>query len=354
MAGPMNNAKIYPSKLTPFGKDPKEVAKLSKKLSSTYKPFFLGETEHPTSIGLLFPGQGSQYVSMLGGVKDLPAVKDMLATAKTVLGWDVLEVCTSGPASKLESAEFCQPALFVAGLAALEKLKKECPEAAARPGAVAGLGVGEMTALVAAGVLPFEDGLKVVKVRAEAMAEASKSGSQAMLTVAGLRRDKVEGFCKELGKEGVCSIAQELFPKGTTCGGTKALMEKLQAKVKEGGALQAKLVTTSGAFSTSLMAPAVPKVAAVLKEVAPKMKAPTCDVYMNTTGAPLYSGASPQAAVPLILGQLTEPVLWEKCVRSMIGAGITEFYEVGPMKQLKAMMKRIDANMFESTTSIEV
>merc|ERR1719235_2756504 len=135
-------------------------------MSAAYKPYFLAETDHPTSIGLLFPGQGSQYVSMLGGAKDLPAVKDMLATAKTVLGWDVLEVCTSGPGSKLDSAEFCQPALFVAGLAALEKLKKDRPEAALRPGAVAGLGVGEMAALVAAGVLPFEDGLKVVKVRA--------------------------------------------------------------------------------------------------------------------------------------------------------------------------------------------
>merc|ERR1712066_29709 len=156
------------------------------------------------------------------------------------------------------------------------------------------------------------------------------------------------------GKDAVCNIAQELFPKGTTCGGTKALMEKLQATVKDNGALQAKLVTTSGAISTPLMASAVPKVAAVLKEVAPKMKAPTCDVYMNTTGTPVYAGASPKAAVPMILAQLTEPVLWEKCVRSMIGAGITEFYEVGPMKQLKAMMKRIDATMFESTSSIEV
>jgi [acyl-carrier-protein] S-malonyltransferase len=353
LGGPFNNAKIY-TKATPFGRDPAEVAKLSKKMSSAYKPYFLAEADHPTSIGLLFPGQGSQYVSMLGGVKDIPAVKDMLATAKAVLGWDVLEVCTSGPGSKLDSAEFCQPALFVAGLAALEKLKKDRPEAALRPGAVAGLGVGEMAALVAAGVLPFEDGLKVVKVRAEAMAAASKAGSQAMLTVAGLRRDKVEAFCKELGTGGVCAIAQELFPKGTTCGGDKALMEKLQAKVKENGALQAKLVTTSGAFSTPLMASAVPKVAAVLKEVAPKMKAPTCDVYMNTTGTPVYAGASPKAAVPMILAQLTEPVLWEKCVRSMIGAGITEFYEVGPMRQLKAMMKRIDATMFESTTCVEV
>merc|ERR1711933_121591 len=138
-----------------------------------------------------------------------------------VLGWDVLEVCTSGPA--------------------WEKLK-----------------------LVAAGVLSFEDGLKVVKARGEAMAEASKSGPQAMLTIAGLRRDKVEALCAkirgEAGKDAVCSIAQELFPKGTTCGGTKALMEKLQAAAKEGGALQTKLVTSSGAFSTALMASAVPKV----------------------------------------------------------------------------------------------
>lgn len=358
LAGPMNNAKIYSSKLTATGRDPAEVQRLSKKLGGMGRSFFLEETEHPTAVGLLFPGQGSQYVSMLGAVKDLPAVKDMLATAKKVLGWDVLEVCSQGPASKLDAVEVCHPALFIADLAALEKLKSERPDAAARPGAVAGLGAGEMAALVAAGVLSFEDGLKVVKARADAMAEASKQGeAQAMLTIAGLRRDKVEGLCAKLregaGEGAVCSVANELFPKGTTCGGTKALMEKLQTAAKEQGALQTKLVNC-GAFSTPLMASAVAKVTAALREVAPRMKAPTCDVYMNTTGSAVFAGSSPKALTPLILAQVTEPVLWDKCVKSMIGSGLAEFYEVGPMRQLKAMMKRIDAGMFEHTANVEV
>eukprot|EP00408_Alexandrium_pacificum_P023667 CAMPEP_0171183144 /NCGR_PEP_ID=MMETSP0790-20130122/15129_1 /TAXON_ID=2925 /ORGANISM="Alexandrium catenella, Strain OF101" /LENGTH=480 /DNA_ID=CAMNT_0011648115 /DNA_START=51 /DNA_END=1493 /DNA_ORIENTATION=+ len=359
MGGPLNNAKIYPSTLTSTGRDPAEVKLVTQKLSGMCKPYFLEVTEHPTSIGLLFPGQGSQYVKMLENVKDVGGVKDLLSKAKGILGWDALDVCLKGPASKLEKTDVCHPVMFIAGLAALEKLKEEAPEAAGRPGAVAGLGVGEYAALVAAGVMSFEDGLKIMKVRSEAMAEASTNGgAQALLSVAGLKRDKLEGFCKqvrdEMGSGTVCHVANALFPKGATCGGSKAAMEKLEKLVKANGALQAKLVTGSGAFHTPLMQPAAAKVEAALREASVRMKPPKCDVYMNCSGTPVYAGSSPHSIIPLLVRQLTEPVLWEASVKAMITAGISEFYEVGPMKQLKAMMKRIDGTMFEKTTNVEV
>mmetsp|Transcript_82582 Transcript_82582/g.184172 ORF Transcript_82582/g.184172 Transcript_82582/m.184172 type:complete len:469 (-) Transcript_82582:155-1561(-) len=347
LAGPLNNARIYDSKLTSTGRSPVEVQLVSKKLSSMCRPYFLDLSEHPTATGLLFPGQGSQYVKMLDSVKDMPTVKTMLASAKTILGWDVLEVCSS--AAKLEKTEFGHPALFVADLAALEKLKETNPEAVARPGAVAGFGIGELAALVAAEVLTFEDGLKITKLRAEAMAAAS--AGQAMLSVAGLRQKKLEVLCEKVGAE--CFIANVLFPKGITCGGSKAAMEKLEKEVKAAGALQAKLIVV-GAFNTPLMAAAVPKLEALLQEVSGNMKPPKCDVYMNCSGSALYAGASPKSIIPLLLRQMTEPLLWETCVKTMIKAGISDFYEVGPMKQLKAMMKRIDAAMFETTTSLAV
>mmetsp|Transcript_23043 Transcript_23043/g.62812 ORF Transcript_23043/g.62812 Transcript_23043/m.62812 type:complete len:535 (-) Transcript_23043:191-1795(-) len=316
-------------------------------------------SEPPIPVGLLFPGQGSQYVKMLENVKDVGGVKDLLSKAKGILGWDALDVCLKGPASKLEKTDVCHPVMFIAGLAALEKLKEEAPEAAGRPGAVAGLGVGEYAALVAAGVMSFEDGLKIMKVRSEAMAEASTNGgAQALLSVAGLKRDKLEGFCKqvrdEMGSGTVCHVANALFPKGATCGGSKAAMEKLEKLVKANGALQAKLVTGSGAFHTPLMQPAAAKVEAALREASVRMKPPKCDVYMNCSGTPVYAGSSPHSIIPLLVRQLTEPVLWEASVKAMITAGISEFYEVGPMKQLKAMMKRIDGTMFEKTTNVEV
>lgn len=135
-------------------------------------------TEDPSAtaptlpIAMIFPGQGSQSVGMLKDVKGLPAVAAMFEQAKAILGYDLLEVITNGPESKLTETQYCQPAMFVAGLAAIEKLKLEDPDVVAACRATAGLSLGEYTALTFAGALAFEDGLRLVKLRAEAMQEA--------------------------------------------------------------------------------------------------------------------------------------------------------------------------------------
>lgn len=308
-------------------------------------------------VALLFPGQGSQYVKMMGTVKDMPAVKEMLDKAANMLDFNLLELCLKGPESELERTKACQPAMFVAGLAAMEKLRAEKPEKVERCQAVAGLSLGEYTALAVAGVFDFETGLKVVKLRGEAMQEAAEASQQAMLSVAGLDKDTLSKLCEESceGPQDVCQVANFLFPNGFSCAGTLAAIQRLEPKVKETeGCLQAKMLKTSGGFHTRLMQPAREKLLEALQEALPKMKPPRCDVYMNLTGKKIAAGTAPSEIVPLLADQLVNCVLWEPAVLGMIKDGVSEFYECGPMKQLKSMMKRIDPGAFGSTTNVDV
>lgn len=309
-------------------------------------------------VGLLFPGQGSQYVKMMSTVKDIPAVKAMLVKAEEILGYDVLELCLSGPEDKLEETRYCQPAMFIAGLAGLEKLRSEKEEAATRFQVTAGLSLGEYTALCAAGVFSFEDGLKLVQLRGQAMQDAAQMSKQAMVSVAGLEKEKLEALCKEAaakeGPQAVCQIANELFPKGFSCAGTAKAAKELEGSALAAGALQAKLLKTSGGFHTSLMGPAKERLAKALDETLPRMQPPKHTIYMNTTAQPLKPGTDPKEIIELLKRQLTSPVLWDTSVRAMIEDGVTEFYEVGPMKQIKAMMKRISPKVWGSTFNVEV
>merc|ERR1719336_3080904 len=153
------------------------------------------------------------------------------------------------------------------------------------------------------------------------MQEAAKIGKQAMISVAGLEKPKLSDLCIQAAK---------------------------------GGALQAKILKTSGAFHTPLMKPAQEKLGKALDELLPKMKPPRFTVYMNATAAPMKPGTNPKEIIELMKKQLTSPVLWEPSVKAMIKEGVSEFYEVGPMKQIKAMMKRIDSKVWGQTTNIEV
>jgi len=314
-----------------------------------------GQALPRTSIALLFPGQGSQFVGMIKGLQDNPQVKELIATAEAVLGWDPLDVCVNGPEAKLEETSVCQPCMFLGGMAGLVSLRQTRPEAAERPGAVAGLSLGEYTALCAAGVFTFEQGMQLVKVRGQAMAEAASSTPQAMLSIFGLDQEVLEKLCQEQAYGGeVCQVANHLFPRGFACAGTADAITRLKESTENAGAMQAKLLKTSGAFHTSLMKPAQEKLQEALEKLMPEMKPPTCDIYMNVTGKKVKAGTPPADFVPLLAKQLCSPVLWENSVRLMIDDGMTEFFEVGPMRQLKAIMKRIDMNMWTSTTNVEV
>ncbi|CAJ1415542.1 unnamed protein product, partial [Effrenium voratum] len=313
-------------------------------------------TKETLPIALIFPGEGGEYVNMLDGVKDNAEVKEMLSQAKEILGYDLLDMCLKGPADKLAEIKYCQPAMFVGGLAGICKLKFQNKAAAEQPRCMAGLSVGEYTALCAAGVLSFEDGLRLVKLRGEAMQEAAQVGKQAMLSVAGLEQQVLEQCCADAEKQepgSVCRIAFVLAPKFFCCAGTENAVSKLKTLADSKGALQARMESGS-AYNTSLMQPAQGKLEKALQEAFPKMKPPSCDVYMNVTGQPLPAGTDPKVILRLLQKQLTSPVLWNPIIEKMIQDGVTEVYECGPLSQLKGLMQQINAQMWSKTFSMEI
>merc|ERR1711879_725733 len=247
--------------------------------------------------------------------------------------------------------KFCQPCMFIAGMAGLESMKdgakKECVE---RPQATAGLSLGEYTAICAAGVLDFEECLKLVKIRGEAMQSATELAPQCMCSVAGLDRPTLEKLCKEAkakdekAKTPVCQIANVLFPAGFTCAGTKSTVDLL-----------CQLATKArGAFHTPMMQAAQDDLNKAIEKALPKMKPPKCAIYFNVTGKKVSPGTNPADFVDLMRKQFTNEVLWEPCIKQMIMDQVKDFYEVGPLKQIKSMIKRIDQDAFKRTENISV
>lgn len=306
------------------------------------------KSKPPLPVAMMFPGQGSQYKGMLQSCLEIPAVEKMLEKAEQILGWSAKQLCLEGPEERLSETKYCQPIMFIAGMAGVELMKQTKRETVERVQAVAGLSLGEYTALCAAGVLEFEDGLTLVKLRAEAMQKATELVPQAMCSVAGLDRNTVERLCKEAkeldttSSTPVCQIANVLFPAGFTCGGTKPAIDKLCEIATKARALQARPIKTGGGFHTPLMAPAAEELTKAIDATLPKMKPPRCAVYFNLTGKKMPPGSKPAEFVDYMKKQLTGEVLWEQTIRQMVFDGVKDFYEVGPLKQLKSMIKRID------------
>ncbi|CAE8595974.1 unnamed protein product [Polarella glacialis] len=245
-------------------------------------------------------------------------------------------------------------------MAAVELMKETKRELVDRAQAVAGLSLGEYAAVCAAGVLEFEDCLKLVNLRAEAMQKATDLLPQAMCSVAGLDRSTLEKLCKEARAadasvaEPVCQIANCLFPAGFTCAGTKTTVDRLCQLATAARALQARVIQAGGAFHTPLMAPAQEELSRALDEALPKMRPPRCSIYFNLTGKRVPAGSQPSEIVELMKKQLTNEVLWEQTVKQMVMDQVKDFFEVGPLKQLKSMIKRIDQDAFKRTENITV
>lgn len=313
----------------------------------------------PLRVALLFPGQGSQYVGMLKEHMDRPYVQDMMTKAASILGWDPADLMLNGPEDKLQDTRYCQPCLFIAGLAAMDVLKDTKAEVVERPQAVGGLSLGEYTALVAAGVLEFEDGLRLVKTRSEAMQAAVELEPQSMCSVAGLDRPTLDRLCQEAvaldSSPAACvRVSNWLFPSGYTCGGTKVAVDELCRLAQNANALQARVIKAGGAFHTELMQAAADELGRALDSYAKRMKPPRCAIYFNVTGKRVKAGSDPATFINLLKMQLTNEVLFDPIVRAMIKDGVADFYEVGPMKQIKAMIKRIDPDAFKRTETVSV
>ncbi len=180
-------------------------------------------------IAFLFPGQGAQTVGMGAAlVEQLPAARDLFARAADVLGYDLAEICFHGPAEVLDSTEFSQPALFVTSLAALELLRRESPQTVEACAAAAGLSLGEYTAIVFAGAIEFEAGLKLVQQRGQAMQEASDRTPSGMVSILGLDRAQVEQLCEDVRRDGeVLQCANFLCPSNIAVSGHNAACERI-------------------------------------------------------------------------------------------------------------------------------
>merc|ERR1712217_593733 len=174
-------------------------------------------------------------------------------------------------------------------------------------------------------------------------------------SVAGLDRPTLEKLCKEAkAQDPVCQIANVLFPAGFTCAGTKSTIDLLCQLATKARALQARVIKAGGAFHAPMIQSAQEDLNKAIDKALPKMKPPRCSIYFNVTGKKVAAGTNPADFVDLMKKQLTSEVLWESCIKHMIMDQVKDFYEVGPLKQIKSMIKRIDQDAFKRTENISV
>ena len=290
----------------------------------------------------MFPGQGAQAVGMAGALcEEVPAAKDLFDKASAILGYDLLDKCVNGPKEELDTTAIAQPAIFVASMAALEKLKIDDPAAIEGCTATMGLSLGEYTALCFAGAFSFEDGVKLCKARGEAMQAAADASDSGMVAVIGLDIAGVEAICAEASSKSgkPISIANYLVDGNYAISGAKEACEVAKEIAPGMGARMAVALAVAGAFHTSFMDPAVEKLKAALSEV--DIKPPRIPVVSNVDAKPHYD---PQDIRDTLAKQVTNPVQWETIITAMVKSeeyldgGMA--YEIGPGTVCRGIVKR--------------
>jgi [acyl-carrier-protein] S-malonyltransferase len=291
-----------------------------------------------TKVAFIFPGQGAQNVGMGATVcATVPAAKTLFERASSVLGYDLYKLCTEGPAAELDTTIYSQPALFVSSLAALEQLKQDSPQLVETCTATAGLSLGEYTALVFAGVMDFETGLRVVQERGRAMQDAADATSSGMISILGMERDQVEKLVDEARSDQILEIANLLCPGNIVCSGETVACERLVTLATAAGAMKVIPLAVAGAFHTPLMQPAVDRLKKALADV--PMKKPRIPVVSNVDARP---HDDPNEIRDLLIRQVCSQVRWEDSMRYLLDQqGITQFYEIGSGRVLAGLLKRI-------------
>ncbi|MBR4238703.1 MAG: ACP S-malonyltransferase [Prevotella sp.] len=282
----------------------------------------------------VFPGQGAQFVGM---GKDLyesnPLAKELFDKANDVLGFKITDIMFEGTAEELKQTKVTQPAVFLHSV-----ISALCMGDDFKPEMVAGHSLGEFSALVAAGALNFEDGLRLVHARAMAMQEACEMAQGTMAAIIGLPDEKVEEICAEVSSEGNVVIpANYNNPGQLVISGNVEAVNAACEKMKEAGAKRALLLPVSGAFHSPLMQPAKDKLQAAIEQT--EVKAPICPVYQNVDAQP---HTDPAEIKQNLIAQLTSSVRWTKSVQNMIADGADDFTECGPGKALQGMIAKIN------------
>lgn len=285
----------------------------------------------------VFPGQGAQFVGMGKDLYDNnPKAKELFEKANDILGYRITDIMFDGTDEELKQTKVTQPAVFLHSVIKAISLGDEF-----KPSMVAGHSLGEFSALVAAGALNFEDGLRLVYARAMAMQKACEAAPSTMAAIVGLPDDKIEEICAEVSKEGSVVV-----PANYNCPGQLVISGNVEAineaceKLKAAGAKRALPLKVGGAFHSPLMQPAKDELQAAIEKT--EFSAPQCPVYQNVDGKPHTDPADIKAN---LIAQLTSSVRWTSCVQNMIADGADDFTECGPGKALQGMIGRIDKNV---------
>ncbi|WP_010520249.1 ACP S-malonyltransferase [Aquimarina agarivorans] len=288
----------------------------------------------------VFPGQGAQLVGMGKDLYDnAPIAKELFDKANEILGFSITDIMFNGTPEQLKETKVTQPAIFLHSVI----LSKVLGNAFA-PDMVAGHSLGEFSALVANGVLSFEDGLQLVSKRAMAMQKACEASASTMAAVLGLDDMVVESVCAEIGAEVV--PANYNCPGQLVISGSVKAIERACEILKEKGARRALVLPVGGGFHSPFMEPARTELAAAIE--ATTFSEPMCPIYQNV---PTTAVTSAEAIKKNLIAQLTAPVKWTQSVQQMIADGATSFTEVGPGKVLQGLVKKIDrsAETFAAT-----
>ena len=289
-------------------------------------------------IAFLFPGQGAQTVGMGQQLAEsLPAARALFERANDILGYDLAKLCFDGPAEELDSTVISQPALFVTSLAAIERLRNDQPDVVLSCEATAGLSLGEYTALVFAGVIEFDAGLRLVQERGAAMQDASDAVPSGMVSILGLERTQVEELCDRARGDDILQVANMLCPGNIVISGNNDACQRAADMAPAAGAMKALPLAVAGAFHTPIMAPAVERLAAALSDV--PMSRPSIPVVSNVDARP---HDDPEEIRQLLVQQVVSPVRWEDSMRYLLDQGVDQFYEIGPGRVLRGLLKRID------------
>ena len=279
----------------------------------------------------VFPGQGSQYTGMCNDLyQKYSILEEMFKSAEDILGFNISKIMFNGSREDLTQTKVTQPAIFIRSMAVLKILGDSF-----NPKKVAGHSLGEFSALVAAGVLSFEDGLKLVSTRAMAMQKACENTNGTMAAILALENDVIENVCTNV--DGKVVAANYNCPGQVVISGEYKAVQKACEILTEKGARRALILPVSGAFHSELMNEAKQELTEAINKV--KFNEPICPIYQNVNG---LAETSLVLIKENLISQLTSPVKWTQSINKMIEDGATEFIEIGPGKVLQGLIKKIN------------